>query len=119
MKYLPTASVVLVFHNEGFSTLVRTIHSVINTSPTELIADIILIDDFSTKNDLNDKLEEYIKRWNGIVKIYRTTKREGLIQARVLGAEHSTGEVIIILDAHCECVTNWLPPLLTRIAVNR
>jgi len=119
LKYLPTASVVLVFHNEGFSTLVRTIHSVINTSPTELIADIILIDDFSTKNDLKDKLEEYIKRWNGIVKIYRTTKREGLIQARVLGAEHSTGEVIIILDAHCECVTNWLPPLLTRIAVNR
>jgi len=53
------------------------------------------------------------------VKLVRTTKREGLIRARVIGAENMSGDVIVILDAHCECVTNWLPPLLTRIAVNR
>lgn len=119
VKNLPTASVVLVFHNEGWSTLMRTVHSVINTSPPELIADIILVDDFSTTEDLKEKLENYIKRFNGIVKLVRTTKREGLVQARVIGAEASKGEVIVILDAHCECVVNWLPPLLTRIALNR
>ncbi|CAF4237731.1 unnamed protein product, partial [Rotaria magnacalcarata] len=37
---LPTASVVLVFYDEGWSTLVRTFHSVINTSPKELLKDI-------------------------------------------------------------------------------
>lgn len=71
------------------------------------------------KEHLRDKLENYIKRFKGKVKLYRTSQREGLVRARVIGAEKATGDVIIVLDAHCECVTNWLPPLLTRIAVNR
>lgn len=118
-RNLPTASVILVFFNEGFTTLMRTVHSVINTSPKELLKEVILVDDFSTKSDLKEKLEEYIKQFNGLVKLVRTEKREGLIRARVIGAENMSGDVIVILDAHCECVTNWLPPLLTRIAVNR
>ncbi len=120
----------------------RTVHSVINTSPPELLAEIILVDDFSTKctknlkfltiklwkiiyykffiiADLKEKLENYIKRFEGKVKIVRTKQREGLVRARVIGAEVAIGDVIVILDAHCECVVNWLPPLLTRIAVNR
>lgn len=49
---LPTASVVLVFVNEGWSTLIRTVHSVINTSPPELLAEVILVDDYSNKGNL-------------------------------------------------------------------
>ncbi|CAF0754632.1 unnamed protein product [Rotaria sordida] len=119
VKHLPTASVILVFFDEGWSVLLRTVHSVINTSPKELLKDIILIDDGSSDPALLAPLEKYIKRWNGLVKLYRTGKRIGLIAARTLGAEKSTGDVIVVLDAHCECVVNWLPPLLTRIAINR
>ena len=46
---LPTASVIIVFHNEGFSSLVRTIHSVINTSPPQLLHEVVMVDDFSNK----------------------------------------------------------------------
>lgn len=53
---LPTASVVIVFHNEGWSTLMRTVHSVINTSPPELLAEVVLVDDFSTKGKLDSEL---------------------------------------------------------------
>ncbi|CAH1791951.1 unnamed protein product [Owenia fusiformis] len=116
---LPKASVILVFHNEGWSTLVRTVHSIINMSPKELLHEIVMVDDFSDKPHLKDKLAEYLKQFDGLVKLFRNTKREGLIMTRTLGAKYSTGEVIIFLDAHCECNYNWLPPLLARIAYDR
>jgi len=53
---------------------------------------------------LQDPLEKYITRWNGLVKLYRTGKRVGLIEARTMGAQKSAGDVIVVLDAHCECV---------------
>ena len=48
---LPRASVIVIFHNEAWSTLVRTVHSVINTSPRELLGEIILVDDFSENGE--------------------------------------------------------------------
>ena len=49
VKQLPTASVILVFHNEGWSTLIRTVHSIVNMSPKELLKEVVMVDDFSDK----------------------------------------------------------------------
>lgn len=46
---LLTSSVVIVFHNEGWSTLMRTVHSVIKRTPRKYLAEIVLIDDFSNE----------------------------------------------------------------------
>eukprot|EP00057_Strongylocentrotus_purpuratus_P030281 XP_781199.3 PREDICTED: N-acetylgalactosaminyltransferase 7 [Strongylocentrotus purpuratus] len=118
---LPTTSVIIVFHNEGWSTLLRTVHSVFNRSPSQLLHEIILVDDFSTKEHLKERLEDYVQeaRFNGKLKLVRNSRREGLIRTRIIGARHSTGDVLLWLDAHCEVGVNWLPPLLTPIAVNR
>ena len=44
---LPRASVVIVFHNEAWSALLRTIHSVLDRSDPKLIEELIVVDDFS------------------------------------------------------------------------
>uniref|UniRef100_A0A665TPU5 Polypeptide N-acetylgalactosaminyltransferase n=1 Tax=Echeneis naucrates TaxID=173247 RepID=A0A665TPU5_ECHNA len=115
---LPNTSIIIPFHNEGWSSLLRTVHSVLNRSPPQLIAEVILVDDFSDKGHLKVALEEYMVRLPK-VRILRTKKREGLIRTRLLGAAAAKGEVITFLDSHCEANVNWLPPLLDRIAQNR
>lgn len=49
---LLTVSVVVPFHNEHWSTLLRTAVSVLNRSPPELLHEVILADDASTKGTL-------------------------------------------------------------------
>ncbi|XP_062972528.1 polypeptide N-acetylgalactosaminyltransferase 3 [Elgaria multicarinata webbii] len=114
---LPTTSVIIVFHNEAWSTLLRTVYSVMYTSPAILLKEIILVDDASVDEYLQDKLDDYVKQFH-VVKVVRQKERKGLISARLLGASIATGETLTFLDAHCECFYGWLEPLLARIAEN-
>uniref|UniRef100_A0A8R1I333 Polypeptide N-acetylgalactosaminyltransferase n=1 Tax=Caenorhabditis japonica TaxID=281687 RepID=A0A8R1I333_CAEJA len=115
---LPTVSVIFPFHEEHNSTLLRSVYSIINRSPKEVLKEIILVDDFSEKPALLQPLEDFLKKNNidHIVKVLRTKKREGLIRARQMGAAKAVGEVLVFLDAHSEASYNWLPPLLDPIA---
>lgn len=46
---LPKASVVIIFTDEAWTPLLRTVHSIINQTPKELLKEIILVDDFSQR----------------------------------------------------------------------
>lgn len=46
---LPTTTIIMCFVDEVWSTLLRSVHSVLSRSPPHLIEEVILVDDFSTK----------------------------------------------------------------------
>ena len=117
---MPTVSIVIPFHDEHLSTLLRSIHSIVKRTPPELLHEIILVDDLSTKGFLGQYLENHIRDnfKKGLVKLIRNKEREGLIRTRMAGADISTGEIIIFFDSHIEPNVNWLPPLIEPIVEN-
>ncbi|KAK0070528.1 polypeptide N-acetylgalactosaminyltransferase 5 [Biomphalaria pfeifferi] len=112
---LARVGIVLIFHNELWSVMLRTVYSLLDASPEELINEIILVDDASDKEFLWKPLDEYIKIFGGKVKLIRLPTRSGLIRARNVGFDHVTGSVAVFLDAHVEVHKGWLEPLLQRI----
>jgi polypeptide N-acetylgalactosaminyltransferase len=99
---LPTTSIVIVFHNEGNSTLLRTLTSIIIRSPIKYIHEIILVDDASINRGkiyfyififylfffidyLKDTLEVFTKDFPVPVRILRNTDRLGLMKSRLRG----------------------------------
>ncbi|XP_071952563.1 polypeptide N-acetylgalactosaminyltransferase 1-like [Antedon mediterranea] len=117
---LLNTSIIIVFYNEARSTLLRTLHSVLNRSPHNLLAEIILVDDGSDRSHLKAPLDEYLNnlKEDVPVRLLRTGRREGLIRARMAGVAESSGAILTFLDAHCECTTGWLEPLLSRVTID-
>ncbi|ESO01299.1 hypothetical protein HELRODRAFT_81901, partial [Helobdella robusta] len=114
---LPDTSIIIIFHNEAWSALLRTVHSVLDRSHPKLVKEIILVDDFSNKDHLKEPLDAYMSQLKK-VRILRGKKRQGLIRARLMGASVARGQVLTFLDSHCECAKGWLEPLLHRISLN-
>jgi len=116
-NYLPSTSVIIIFHNEAWSTLVRTVYSVINRSPAHLLAEIILVDDASTLSHLGERLQDWVDE-TPKVKLIRNAQRTGLMRTRMTGVLESSSQVLTFLDSHIEATEGWLEPLLERVQLN-
>ena len=68
---------------------------------------------------LKENLDEYTAKLPVAITVLHIEDRIGLIRARLRGALLASGQVLTFLDAHCECTTGWLEPLLARIAEDR
>lgn len=66
---------------------------------------------------MGKKLQDYVNSLQK-VKLLRSPKRVGLTLARLIGADHAVGNVLIFLDSHCEATDGWIEPLLARIKEN-
>ncbi|XP_046875454.1 polypeptide N-acetylgalactosaminyltransferase 15-like [Hypomesus transpacificus] len=115
---LPTASVVICFHDEAWSTLLRTVHSVLDTASKKHLREVLLVDDFSQQGYLKSVLSEYVSHLER-VRLIRSMRRLGVAGCRTLGAARALGEILVFMDSHCECHRGWLEPLLERLAEDR
>lgn len=110
---LPSVSIIICFYNEHFHTLIRSIHSILERTPRSLLEEIVLVDDYSDTKHLHTDVADYVANLsktpssfdaNGIyrpvpIKVLKTHRREGLIRARLFGAEHSRAKV----RSFCNC----------------
>lgn len=111
------ASIIICYYNEAPSALLRTIYTILKRSSLLLIQEIIVLDDFSSPEYHYSKISPFIS--SKLVSFKRTSKREGLIRARLFGARLAKGDVLIFLDSHVEANVGWLEPLLKTIQQNR
>lgn len=120
VKYLadlPKASVIVIFKDELLSVLLRTIHSILNRTPPELLHEIIMVNDKSSFPELYEPLQKYVKEnFPKKVRIINLQERKGLIVTRLEGAKNATGDVLVFFDSHIEVNVNWLPPLLGKFS---
>ncbi|KAK3784842.1 hypothetical protein RRG08_056801 [Elysia crispata] len=114
---LPEVSVIIIFNNEAWTPLVRSVHSILDRTPSTVLREVILVDDKSTLEHLHAPLDKYFRDYEK-VKIVRVPVRMGLINARLRGVEVSAAPVLVFLDSHIECFKGWAESMLIRIAQN-
>ena len=119
-----SVAVIVVAHNEAYSTLMRTLHSVARRSePRRLLRRVIVVDDASDRLYMTDgRVQQGMdalaadSETNGSrtdFLLLRQEKRTGLVGARLLGAAAAGDcDVLLFLDAHVECTKGWLAPLI-------
>lgn len=117
---VPLVSVIIVFHNEAWSVLLRTVHSVINRSSNQLLHEILLVDDHSTRIVLKERLRVHLKKEIfKKVRLLRTARRLGVAAARRFATRHAVSSVLIFLDSCCECTEGWIEPILNRLILSQ
>ena len=108
-------SVVINFHNELLSLVLRSVYSVLTAIPAHNFHEIILIDDASNLTQFFDLLEikPIIESFTVSVKYFRFEENKGLIYSRRFGCELASGGVVLVLDSHVELKPGFIEPLLS------
>lgn len=107
---LPSVSIIVCFYNEALSTLLRTVHSVLDRTPDRLIKEILLVDDFSDEKEIKFHLLKYVmEQLPHKVKLIRTLELSGFIRSRMFDVAYSIVQVLVFLDSHVEVNSNRLP----------
>lgn len=111
-NYNLTLSVILPCGHE-YLFFERTIWSILNTTPPEVLHEILIVDDNS-----DPPLESIASKSYDQVKYIRSNETLGLIKAKHIGSQVATGDVIVFFDCHVKPAQGWWEPMVREIADN-
>ena len=109
--YSERVTVLITHKNELLLLLYRALTTIVERTPSDLLHEILLIDDGSDKDDSLEILE-YCRVFGIPVRMMRNNVSVGIANARYAGIRAASGDVIAILDSHMEVSEIWLQPLL-------
>ena len=121
-QQLPVATVVVVFSDYEFYDARVTLTSILRdtTELSQLITEILLIDDASSREQVLRDTQNYIRSVSTslpVVRLVRLGRRVGRVRARLLAAnEHVTNDVVVFVDAGVVCSPGWISPLLELVS---
>merc|ERR1711879_859043 len=98
MGNLPRISMIIPFLHESWQHIKPTVGSIIVNTPEVLLEEVIFIDD---GNDNGWSFHDELRALHPKVKVHRNDNRLGLIQSKIVGADISTGEVLMFMEPHC------------------
>ncbi|XP_022587310.2 polypeptide N-acetylgalactosaminyltransferase 2 [Cyclospora cayetanensis] len=111
-------SIIISARNEE-KYIVKTLEFLFKNTDYKAIREVIIVDDASTKpvKDLlnADALEARVL---DKIKVIRFDKPQGLIRARISGADSALSDNLFFLDAHCKPRAGWEYPLLQHLKTN-
>ncbi|KAF4752416.1 hypothetical protein FOZ63_031968, partial [Perkinsus olseni] len=123
---LPGTSVVIPARFEA-DYLVKTIYYTFLYTEPDLLAEILVVDDNSEEPleplvvqsfEEGGVLESLTSEQKAKIRILRLPEREGLIRAKIIGADSARGTYILFLDGHCRVVPGYMQSMINMIANN-
>ncbi|CAE8625130.1 unnamed protein product [Polarella glacialis] len=114
-------SVILVYHHEAASTLLRTAQSILDRTVPETLEEILLVrdgpPDMSWAAELQSAVDAFVAQHPQVRQIF-LPEHQGLAPAKVAGAKEAKGDLLVFLDSHCEVNQGWLEPLAEAVAAD-
>jgi polypeptide N-acetylgalactosaminyltransferase len=108
-------SVVIPARNEDTPLLVNTFKYLFSETPDVLLKEIIVVDDESEEPldaIINTGVPDPLQRQK--IKLVRLDERQGLTNAKIIGAEKAVGTHVLFLDGHCRVAPHYAERMLAR-----
>ena len=115
----PAISVVIPARNEEDDLLIKTIEYLFKETPESLLHEIIIVDDQSDV-PIHEMVDRLIanSREKSKVHVIRLDARQGLANAKTIGASSAQASHILFLDGHCRVTPGYAELLMARSLAN-
>lgn len=118
-KKTQSLSIVIPTYNES-TNIVKILDSLDTSIPSEMNAEVIVIDD-NSPDGTYDRVQEYVKKpkLNGMsIQLIKRDNKKGLSSAIVTGIQHATGDTVVVMDSDLSHPPQTIPKMIEELHSN-